>query len=325
MLPSKDGLSCTECQAPCQECVGTADQCTNCDPKSGKSFLYGYRCLTKCPGGYATSAKDGFTCHRIQEDVVPFVFLLIAFVASLSIGVAKVFKKNIHYKNTQIAIITSICLANWLFLMFLTVKEDMWQSSAVLMYGLTSSYILNAIFFCLYLSVMRQDEYYNKWRETRKFWETLLVVCALLSSFQLYRIAFQQLSKVIKLHKEEQAKADPEAATKKSSVPEKLYTFSDENSVKSIFNKLTIVMISCVLFPVLIQNVYNLYYTHPGRQLFWEDCESICITGYLLVMMVFDSYKKTKKIEFHNLKRATAKNDNAVLTVTDNVQDRSGK
>jgi len=325
MLPSKDGLSCIECEAPCQECVGTADQCTNCDPKSGKSFLYGYKCLTKCPGGYATSAKDGFTCQRIQEDVVPFVFLLIAFVASLSIGVAKVFKKNIHYKNTQIAIITSICLANWLFLMSLTVKEDMWQSSAVLLYGLASSYILNAIFFCLYLSVMRQDEYYNKWRETRKCQETLLVVCALLSSFQLYRIAFQQLSKVIKLHKEEQAKADPEAAAKKSSAPEKLYTFSDENSVKSIFNKLTIVMISCVLFPVLIQNVYNLSFTHPGRQLFWEDCESICITGYLLVMMVFDSYKKTKKIEFQNLKRATAKEDHAVLTAADGAAEQSGK
>ena len=82
-----------------------------------------------------------------------------------------------------------------------------------------------------------------------------------------------------------------------NSVSEKLYKFSDENSLKSIFNKLTIIMISCVLFPVLIQNIYNLFFTHPGRQLFWEDCESICITSYLLVLMIFDSYKKTKKIE----------------------------
>lgn len=183
MLPSKDGLSCINCQAPCLECKGTADQCTNCDPKSGKPFLYGYKCLQKCPRGYATSDKDGSTCERIQEDVIPFVFLLMAFIASLCVGVAKVYKKSIHYKNTLIAIISSICLANWLFLIYLTVKEDMWQSSIVLLYGLASSYILNAIFFCLYLSVMRKDEYYNRWRETRKCKETTLVVCALLSSF----------------------------------------------------------------------------------------------------------------------------------------------
>jgi len=66
-------------------------------------------------------------------------------------------------------------------------------------------------------------------------------------------------------------------------------------------------MISCVLFPVLIQNIYNLFFTHPGRQLFWEDCESIAITSYLLALMIWDSYKKTKKIEFANIKRAPQK------------------
>lgn len=61
-------------------------------------------------------------------------------------------------------------------------------------------------------------------------------------------------------------------------------------------------MISCVLVPVLIQNIYNLNFTAPGRQLFWTDIESICITGYLLVLMIFDVYKKTKKIDLASLK-----------------------
>jgi len=56
-------------------------------------------------------------------------------------------------------------------------------------------------------------------------------------------------------------------------------------------------MISCVILPVLVQNSYNLFFTHPGQQLFWEDIESIAITGFLLIMMLFDSYKKTKKLE----------------------------
>lgn len=68
-------------------------------------------------------------------------------------------------------------------MIYLTVKDHMWQSTVVLLYGLCSSYILNAIFFCLYLKVMRQDEYYNKWRETRVKRETVLVIAALLTSF----------------------------------------------------------------------------------------------------------------------------------------------
>lgn len=60
-------------------------------------------------------------------------------------------------------------------------------------------------------------------------------------------------------------------------------------------------MISCVLAPVIVQNIYNLFFTHPGRQLFWEDIESICITFFLLVIMAYDSAKKTSKIEAKKL------------------------
>jgi len=49
--------------------------------------------------------------------------------------------------------------------------------------------------------------------------------------------------------------------------------------------------------------MYNLSFTHPGRQLFWEDCESIALTGYLLAIMIFDTYKKNKKIELAKLKK----------------------
>lgn len=70
-----------------------------------------------------------------------------------------------------------------MFLLYLTVKDNMWQSSVVLLYGITSSYILNAIFFCLYKSVMRKDEYYNRWRDERKRKETCLVILALITSF----------------------------------------------------------------------------------------------------------------------------------------------
>jgi hypothetical protein len=88
--------------------------------------LYGFKCVEACPSGYAPSVEDGFTCELVTEDVVPFVFLIFAFIASMGIGVAKIFKTNIHYKNTQIGVLSSICLANWLFLVYLTVKDNMW-------------------------------------------------------------------------------------------------------------------------------------------------------------------------------------------------------
>ena len=82
-----------------------------------------------------------------------------------------------------IAIISAISLANWMFLLYLAVKEEMTESAIVLIYVIASSYILNIIFCCLYLNVMREDEYYDEWREERIKSEQTLVIMALLTSF----------------------------------------------------------------------------------------------------------------------------------------------
>ena len=135
----------------------------------------------------------------------------------------------------------------------------MWQSAVVLLYGLTCSYILNGLFFCLYWRVMRQDKYYNQWRQKTK-WEGILVALALLTSFQLYRLILQRLSKAIKVEKENPTKVEDE-----NSADNKKFKYQDENTVKSIFNKLTIIMISCVLAPVIVQNIYNLFLKFSDR------------------------------------------------------------
>jgi hypothetical protein len=215
------------------------DQCTSCDLNSRLPYLYGYRCLESCPRGFYPSFLDGSTCNLISEDVVPFVFLSITLLVIFLITCSKLCNFGIHAKNTQIALITIICKANWFFLLYLTWKDEMWQSAVVLLYGLTSSYILNLLFFCLYWKVMRKDSYYGKWRESAP-WEPILVFFAILTSFQLYRIIFSRLAKTIKLEKENPSNVD------------KKYKFTDENTVKSIFNKLTVIMISCVLAPIII-------------------------------------------------------------------------
>ena len=55
------------------------------------------------------------------------------------------------------ALIAVICLGNWWFLLYLTIKDRMWQSAVVLIYGIVSSYVLNAIFFCLYWKIIRHE------------------------------------------------------------------------------------------------------------------------------------------------------------------------
>jgi uncharacterized membrane protein len=90
----------------------------------------------------------------------------------------------------MIAIISSISLANWLFILYLLIKDGHSQSTVVIVYAIACSYILNIVFFILYLKVLRNDEFYEDWREENEVREKILVVSALLTSFQLYRIAF---------------------------------------------------------------------------------------------------------------------------------------
>lgn len=270
------------------------DACTSCYTNGNLPFLYGQSCIDSCPDGHIPSILDGQTCVLIVEDVTPFVFLMLSAGVVLAIGVAKLCRQEVHFKNTLIGILTTVCKANWVWILVLLIKEGHSQSSVILGYAIGASYLLNLVFFLLYLKIMRKDAFYTAWRNTKKTRETILVFAALLTSFQLYRIAFQQLSKFTKLTSSKKQRSKEEA--------EQELKYADENTCKTIFNKLTVVMIGCVLLPVIVQNSYNLQFTHPGRQLFWEDVQSMAITLVLLFLMLFDAFKKTQKLDLKQIK-----------------------
>jgi len=201
MIASPDRRYCVDCKKPCLACAETADKCTKCDlsTESKAPFLYGFQCLAKCPDRYFGELPNSSTCQLVKEDVVPFVFLVTAFVVAMTVGILKlcsikICTKKMHYKNTIIALISVVCQGNWLYVLYLAVTGKYWQSSVILLFGIGCSYVLNLVFFFLYLKVMRHDEYYDRWRQGRKVREGVLVALALLTSFQLYRIVFQQLS-----------------------------------------------------------------------------------------------------------------------------------
>ena len=67
---------------------------------------------------------------------------------------------------------------------------------------------------------------------------------------------------------------------------------------------MTIVMISCVIIPVIGQNAYHIAYTHSSRQLYWEYVENTSLSALLLVLMLYDTYKKMKKVEMAKISKA---------------------
>ena len=81
-------------------------------------------------------------------------------------------------------------------------------------------------------------------------------------------------------------------------------------------------MLSCVLAPIIVQNIYNLFFTHPGRQLFWENIESIANTVFLMVLMSYDSAKKTSKIEAKKLQTPTQAENSAGIPVDLDEKDK---
>ena len=78
---------------------------------------------------------------------------------------------------------------------------------------------------------------------------------------------------------------------------QKAYTEMFENNirVKKLINKLSLIIICCTFFPIIVQNIYNLFYTSPQYQLFFEDIECIAITTFLLIIQSIDVYSKSKK------------------------------
>ena len=120
----------------------------------------------------------------VVESKVPFIFLIISLFAAFGIGIAKLlFNKSIHYKSTLIAIVSQCSLSNWFSLLYLAEREQLWESSVVLLYGIGFVYLLNSVFFYKYCTVMREDEYYHTWRQNNVAKEAVLVFFSCVLSF----------------------------------------------------------------------------------------------------------------------------------------------
>ena len=100
----------------------------------------------------------------------------------------------------------------------------------------------------------------------------------------------------------------------------KEFKYSDERTVKSVFNLLTIIMLSCVIMPIFVADCYSAFYAPEGRQLWWEFIENIVITGFLFVLMIYDVIKKCKKVEFSKIRKVGEEDSQTDVDGSRNVE-----
>lgn len=56
-------------------------------------------------------------------------------------------------------------------------------------------------------------------------------------------------------------------------------------------NRYTLFQVTFVFIPVITANIYNFFYTWPGRQVFWIDLECLIMTLTLIVIHCVVTFK----------------------------------
>jgi hypothetical protein len=137
--------TCDTCSSNCKECSVNMDECISCDLDSINRFLFGKTCLAKCPVGHSPKVSDGSTCIKVEENIVPFPFTMIAILLMGLIGIVKLCNSQFHFKDAAIANLSLVAFLIWIFLLGLAIKDEHWQSSAILIYAITAQFAMNIV------------------------------------------------------------------------------------------------------------------------------------------------------------------------------------
>ena len=77
--------------------------------------------------------------------------------------------------------------------MYITNLSNYYEESSAastIIYGITMTYIINIVFFGLNMKVIRKCDKYIQWKQENPITEKIIIVAALISTFQFYRIIF---------------------------------------------------------------------------------------------------------------------------------------
>lgn len=95
-------------------------------------------------------------------------------------------------------------------------------------------------------------------------------------------------------------------------------------------NRYTLFQITFVFVPIITANIYNLFYTWPGRQVFWIDLESLTMTLAIFICHCIVIFKSEKEylLDIFNLDEdeltftnANAKNKRRKIPVDAETRD----
>ena len=310
---------CTQCSADCLECSATPDQCTSCRQYSDLPYLLGSKCVAQCSGAYGV-ASNGQTCLMIQEQIVPFPFLSLSLLTIMAIGIIKMAKRKIQFKDTAIAITMIILFANWIYLLAKVYQDQHWESTIILSYAILSQLIINTVWNYFYFKTLRKDEQYSMYLSANNKKSILFVFMTMIGSFQFFRL-------MLGVHKNLET-LTPSKDIEKSQTrvnADLCGVFTNPIRVQRVILKLSVVSLSCSFFPVMIQNIYNLFYTGPQRQVFFTDIESFAHSLFVGVLIIVDIKKKRAKILnlIQEAKKEINDGHNQTVTNYNNITPRS--
>ena len=86
-------------------------------------YLLGDTCIEECPQ-YYDIGEDGMSCIRVDETLIPFVFLLMTALWALLIFFGWCFNRKTRFFSSFIAGLAIIVFLAWIAIIILFVRDE---------------------------------------------------------------------------------------------------------------------------------------------------------------------------------------------------------
>lgn len=167
------------------------------------------------------------------------------------------------------------------YLAFL-IKDGHSASTLLVAFALVSNYVLNWIFYEFYKDrLLKEDSHFNEYKEINKPAQNQIMNWSMILSFQLFRLTYCGMF----------------------NEPKFMCKMGIRSKYYKRMNRYTLFQVTFVFIPIITANIYNLFYTWPGRQVFWIDLESLIMTLTIFFCHCIVIFKTQKEylLEIFNL------------------------
>ena len=195
----------------------------------------------------------------------------------MTITVSNLKTYNTRPFSSFLALESAWLVAFWFYYIAFLIKDGHSASAIIVAIGLVCNYFINYLFYEFYKDrILREDKHYKEYKKKFKSVQNAIVDWSMLLSFQLFRLTYSGMF-------------DKPQYSCKMGIRQKYF---------KRMNRYTLFQVTFVFIPIIAANIYNLFYTWSGRQVFWIDIESLIMTTLIIVchcIVIFKSEKEYLK------------------------------